>query len=142
MIVVEQSLNTSATAQRMWEVLTDHESMPRWFPAVRSVTLNPPGREERNGLGAIRHVKAVGPTIVEEVVEWDAPSRYVYVLLRGAPIRDHRGEVTVVETPGGARATWCIRFRPIIPLSGLVLRPLMNRVARDLLRGAAKLAES
>ncbi len=141
-IVVEQSLNTSATAQRMWDVLTDHESMPRWFPAVKRVTLDPPGREDRNGLGAIRHVKAVGPTIVEEVVEWDAPHHYAYVLLRGAPIRDHKGEVSVVETPGGARATWRIRFRPLIPLTGLILRPVMNRVARDLLRGAAKLAES
>ncbi len=141
-IVVEQSVTTSASAQRMWDVLTDHESMPRWFPAVKKVTLDPPGREDRNGLGAIRHVKAVGPIIVEKVVEWDAPHRYAYVLLRGAPIRDHRGEVSVVETPQGTHATWRIRFRAVIPLSGLVLRPVMNRVARDLLRGAAKFAES
>lgn len=142
MIVVEQSINTSATAQRMWEVLTDHESMPRWFPAVKKVTLDPPGKDDRNGLGAIRHVKALGPTVVEEVVEWDAPHHYAYVLLRGAPIRDHRGDVSVVETPQGARATWRIRFEPTIPLSGLVLRPFMKRLAGALLRGAAKLAES
>ncbi|MBV1860297.1 MAG: SRPBCC family protein [Nannocystaceae bacterium] len=141
-IVVEQSVNTSASAERMWEVLTEHECMPRWFPAIRKVTLDPPGQTERNGLGAVRHVKALGPLVVEEVVEWDAPHRYAYVLLRGAPIRDHRGEVSVLETPQGARATWSIRFRPMIPLSGLVLRPVMNRLARNLLRGAARFAES
>ncbi len=141
-IVVEQSITTSASAERMWEVLTDHESMPRWFPAVKKVTLDPPGRDDRNGLGAIRHVKALGPSIVEEVVEWDAPNRYVYVLLRGAPIRDHRGEVSVVSTSQGARATWRIAFRATIPLSGLVLRPFMNRLAGALLRGAARLAEA
>lgn len=142
MIVVEQSITTSASAERMWEVLTDHESMPRWFPAIKTVTLDPPGREDRNGLGAVRHVKALGPTIVEEVVAWDAPNHYAYVLLRGAPIRDHRGEVSVVATPQGARATWRIRFHATIPLSGLILRPFMNRLAGGLLRGAAKLAES
>lgn len=142
MIVVEQSITTSASVQRMWDVLTDHESMPLWFPPVKTVTLDPPGAEERNGLGAIRHVKALGPTIVEEVVEWDAPNHYAYVLLRGAPIRDHRGDVTLAETPQGTRATWRIRFRAVVPLSGLVLRPVMNRVAKGLLRGAVKLAES
>ncbi len=141
-IVVEQSITTSASVQRMWDVLTDHESMPRWFPAVKTVTLDPPGSGERNGLGAIRHVKALGPTVVEEVVEWDAPHRYAYVLLRGAPIRDHRGEVSVVKTPEGTRVTWCIRFRPILPLSGLILRPVLDRIACALLRGAAGFAET
>ena len=141
-IFVEQSVQTSASAQRVWEVLTDHESMSRWFPPVKKVTLDPPGREERNGLGAVRHIQAAGPTVVEEVVEWDAPRRYVYVLLRGAPIRDHRGEVSVVETDEGARATWKIQFRPLIPLTGVVLRPFMARLAGELLRRAVKFAEA
>jgi hypothetical protein len=80
--------------------------------------------------------------VVEEVVEWDPPHRYVYVLLRGAPIRNHRGEVRVEDAAGGTRATWRIEFEPVIPLSGLVLKPVMTRMARSLLQGAARYAES
>ena len=141
MIVVEAAHTTTASPTRLWEVLTTHENMPAWFKPVRKVVLDPPGADERNGLGAVRHIHAVGPVVVEEVVEWDAPRRYVYTLLRGAPIRNHRGEVTVEETPTGARATWRISCEPVIPLSGLVLRPALRRLAQTLLAGAAAHAE-
>ena len=141
MVVVEETHRTTASAQRLWDVLTTHEDMPKWFGPVRRVVLDPHGRDERNGLGAIRHIHAVGPAVVEEVVEWEPPRRYVYTLLRGAPIRNHRGEVTVREADGGAVATWRIQFEPVIPLSAIVMRPLMTRLARTLLRGAAKYAE-
>lgn len=140
-IVVEQSIESRASAQQLWDVLTTHEGMPEWFRPVRKVVLDPPGHDERNGLGAIRHIHALGPVVVEEVVEWDAPRRYVYKLLRGAPIRNHRGQVSVEENAGGCRATWRIEFEPVIPLSGLLLRPLMTRLARSLLRGASTHAE-
>ena len=142
MIRIEQSVISSASVQEMWDVLTHHEDLPRWFKPVRKVHLDPPGHDERDGLGAVRHMHAVGPTIVEEIVEWAPPRRYAYRLLRGAPIRDHLGEVTVEATPLGTRATWAIRFRPVIPGSGLVLRHLMNHVAKALLKGAAKYAEA
>ena len=79
--------------------------------------------------------------VVEEVVEWEPPNRYVYKLLRGAPIRNHRGQVTVEETPSGSRATWRIEFEAVLPLSGFILEPLMTRVARSLLAGASGYAQ-
>ncbi len=141
MIAVEASHRTRASAQHLWNVLTTHEEMPAWFKPVRSVLLDPPGAEERNGLGAVRHIHALGQAVVEEVVQWDAPRRYAYTLLRGAPIRNHRGEVSVEALPDGCRATWRIRFEPVIPLSGIVLRPFMQRLARMLLENAAAHAE-
>lgn len=141
MIVVKKSIISTASVERMWEALTAHEDMPKWFNPVQSVRLDPVGQPDRDGLGAIRHIKAVGPVIVEEIVEWEPPHRYVYKLLRGAPIRDHRGEVWVEATATGTRATWQIAFTPVIPLSSLVMRPMMKRVADALLRSAAKFAE-
>lgn len=141
MVVVEETHHTSASAQRIWDVLTTHENMPKWFGPVRNVVLDPPGHDERNGLGAKRYIHTIGPAVVEEVVEWEPPYRYVYTLLRGAPIRNHRGEVTVRETTQGAVATWRIQFDTVIPLSGILMRPLMAQLARTLLEGAAKHAE-
>ena len=125
----------------MWDVLTTHEQMPAWFAPVRNVVLERPGTDERNGLGAVRHIHALGPAVVEEVIEWDAPRRYVYTLLRGAPIRNHRGEVTVEETAAGTLATWRIQCEPVIPFSGWILRPALQRLARSLLKGAVRYAE-
>ncbi len=141
-IVVEEKLATTATAERIWDVLTTHEQMPAWFPAVRSVVLDPPGEPDRDGLGAVRHIQAIGPTVVEEIIEWDPPHRYVYTLLRGGPIRNHRGEVTVETSARGAVATWRIQFEPVIPLSGIVLQPFMRRLARSLLSKAVAHAEA
>ncbi|MCR9159181.1 MAG: SRPBCC family protein [Nannocystaceae bacterium] len=141
MIVVEETLRTSASPQRMWDVLTTHEEMPSWFKVVRKAVLDPAGRDERNGLGAVRHLHAVGPAVVEEVIEWEPPRRYVYALRGGAPIRNHRGEVTVEAASDGAKATWRIQFEPMIPLSGVVMRPLMTLLARTLLRNAAQYAQ-
>ena len=141
MIVIEESIESTASAQTLWDVLTTHEGMPQWFGPVRKVVLDPPGRDERNGPGAIRHIHAVGPAVVAEVVEWEPPNRYVYKLLSGAPIRNHRGQVTVEETPRGSKATWRIEFEAVLPLSGFILEPLMTRVARMLLAGASAYAQ-
>lgn len=141
MITVEESLHTTATPERMWDVLTTHEQMPAWFRPVRKVVLDPPGTDDRNGLGAVRHIHALGPVVVEEVIEWEPPHRYVYTLLRGAPIRNHRGEVTVDATPKGAIATWTIQCEPVIPGSGIVLRPALRQLARVLLTSAVAYAE-
>ena len=73
MIVVEESVTTLVSVQQMWEALTTHEDMPKWFGPVRRVRLDPIGVDDRNGLGAIRHIYAAGPPVVEEVVEWDPP---------------------------------------------------------------------
>ena len=141
MIVVEARQHTTATPERLWDVLTTHEQMPAWFRPVRDVILDPPGSVDRNGLGAVRHVLALGPVVVEEVIEWEPPRRYVYTLLRGAPIRNHRGEVTVQPSPKGAVATWTIQCEPMIPGSALVLRPVMRRLAHALLASAVAHAE-
>lgn len=141
-ILIEESIESSASVEAMWAVLTTHEDMPHWFRPVRRVVLDPPGRDERNGLGAIRHIHAIGPAIVEEVVDWQPPHRYAYRLLKGAPIRNHRGQVSIEETPKGCRTTWRIEFEAIIPLSGFLFDALMVRVARSLLEGAARYAET
>ena len=142
MIEIHQTLASTAPPERLFAVLTDHRAMPRWFPPIRRVDLDPEGSPDPNGLGAVRKVHALGPPIVERVVEWEPPRRYVYVLEAGAPIRNHRGEVRVEAAPGGSKATWTITFAPVIPGTGWLVRAVLTPAVVRMLRGAALLAEA
>src|SRR5678809_543160 len=85
-----------APRDQVFQALSDHEGFPA-FSALRRVTLRREGSPDRNGTGAIRVMYAPGLRIEEEVVSWDPPAGYEYRLLRGAPIRDHRGRISVTE---------------------------------------------
>lgn len=141
-IRIHASIESEAPAETLWSVLTRHEDMPRWAKPVKRVHLDPAGAPDRDGLGAVRHVHAIGPAIVERIVEWQPPQRYVYRLEGGAPIKQHRGEVNVQDLGGRSRATWDIEFKPVIPFTGFVIKAVLKKAVNDMLAGAAKLAEA
>jgi uncharacterized protein YndB with AHSA1/START domain len=108
----------SAPIETVFDVLTDHRGYAQITP-LRSVTLEREGDPAPNGVGAIRRLGLVGPPIREEVTEFDRPTRFVYRLLSGAPVRDYIG--TVELAPDGDRKTHVV-YRvdtfPVIPLTG------------------------
>tara|TARA_R110002096_G_scaffold434832_1_gene658055 strand:+ start:37847 stop:38275 length:429 start_codon:yes stop_codon:yes gene_type:complete len=122
----------AAPIETVWEAITDHESMSEWSP-VKRVVLDPIGKPDRNGLGAVRHMKSAGPTIVEEVIEWSPPNQYAYRLKAGAPIRDHRGVVHLTSEGSATRVCWTIEFRPKIPGSGFILVGVLRKAVGGML---------
>jgi len=132
---VRQRFN--ADPQTVWNSVTDHESMPQWSP-LKQVTLRVEGAPERNGIGAVRVMKGPGPVIEEEVVAWDPPRSYGYKLVRGAPLRNHAGRVTLDSSGSGTEVTWSVRFDPIIPGTGwlfaTVLRAALGKMLERLAR--------
>ena len=83
----------------------------------------------------------VGTTFVEEVVEYDRPTRWAYSVRSGAPVRDHLGTIDLRTVGSGTEVTWHVRAQPTVPGSGpLIARP--SKVLVDgLLKGALRLAE-
>lgn len=129
-IVLTESI--AAPIDEVWAAITDHESMADWSP-LRRVELAREGSPQRNGLGAVRHMVAVGPVIVEEVTEWSPPNRYKYRLRAGAPIRDHLGTVELRQSGARTNVTWTIQFRPIVPGSGWVILRILRMVIGGML---------
>jgi hypothetical protein len=73
-------------------------------------------RGEARGVGTVRRI-AVGPfRIDEEVVYADAPRRLVYRVVRGLPVRFHRGEM-VLDAVGESRShlSWRILVSSATP---------------------------
>ena len=93
MIEFTLTRTTAAPIETVFDALTDHRAIADYVWAVRRSTLDREGIPAPNGVGAVRRIEAVGPAIVEEIIEYQRPTGYAYKMIAGAPVRDHVGTV-------------------------------------------------
>lgn len=121
----------SASPDLVWSVLADHEGMAAWGPGLK-VALRKEGAGERNGVGAVRAIDAVGPapTIVEEVTTFEPGVRLGYRAVSGVPLRNYRGEIALDASGEGTRIAYTIAADQRLPF---VERALVAVIAKVLL---------
>jgi hypothetical protein len=91
------------------------------WPGVTHSRLTSEGSEERNGLGAIRVVRARGLDIHEEVVHFDRPNGYEYKITKGLPVK-HLGSAGLTDLGGGTtRLAWDVRLSSRLPLAARLI---------------------
>ena len=138
---VEHTVSIAAPTDRVWNLVTDHRGMPKWFP-LDTVTLDREGRPAPNGVGAERAMRGPGMNVREQVLDWVPQRSLDYRLMEGAPISCHQGRVELKPIAGGTELTWSIRYRAKIPgTSGMVQRA-MDKMLGDALPRLKQLAES
>jgi uncharacterized protein YndB with AHSA1/START domain len=142
MIEFTLTRTTTAPIETVFDAITNHRGIADSVWAVRRSTLDREGVPAPNGVGAIRRLEAVGPTIVEEIIDYQRPTRYAYKMLSGAPVRDHVGTVELREAGTGTTVSWHLRSTPKIPGVGWLLSPLLKRIIGELLKGAVNAAEA
>jgi uncharacterized protein YndB with AHSA1/START domain len=130
----------AAPAEVVFDVLTDHRGYADISP-VRKVTLERDGDPAPNGVGAIRRVSLVGPPIREEVVEYERPTRFVYRMLSGAPLRDHVGTVELTPTGDKTDVAYHVDTTPTIPVVGNVAAQAIKVAVKQLLNAIVKESE-
>jgi uncharacterized protein YndB with AHSA1/START domain len=142
-MTVEFTLTRTTTApiETVFDSLTNHRGIADYVWAVRRSTLDREGVPAPNGVGAIRRIEAVGPPIVEEIIDYRRPTRYAYKMLSGAPVRDHVGTVELREAGAGTEVSWHLRSTPKIAGLDWLLSPVLKRVIGELLKGAVNAAE-
>lgn len=136
---IELSQAVAAPPEKVFAFYTDHVGWQRWA-GVKEVVLRQTGDPPPNGLGAIRVIRARGMAFEEEITAFEPPRRLGYRLVAGAPVRDHAGEVRFEPDGAGTRVTWTIRFRPLVPGTGWVLRRVLERELRGVLAALAERA--
>jgi uncharacterized protein YndB with AHSA1/START domain len=141
MIEFTLTRTTTAPIETAFNALTDHRAIADYVWAVRRSTLDREGDPAPNGVGAIRRLEAVGPPIVEEIVDYQRPVRYAYKLLSGAPVRDHVGTVELREAGTGTEVSWHLRSTPKVSGLDRLLAPVLKRVIGELFKGAIAAAE-
>ncbi|MEY8016185.1 SRPBCC family protein [Mycobacterium servetii] len=125
----------------MFDALTDHRGIADYLWACRRSTLDREGTPAPNGVGAIRRLVVIGPPFVEEIIEYERPTRYAYKMLSGAPTRDHVGTVQLRETGAGTEVSWHLRSTLKIPGADRLMLPVFKKVIDELLKGGIAAAE-
>ena len=78
----------------------------------------------------------------EEVVAFDPPTRLVYRLASGLPVRDYRSVMTLEDDGDVTVLSWSSTFTPRIPLTGGLFRRIMSRAVDRFAAGIKAEAES
>jgi uncharacterized protein YndB with AHSA1/START domain len=150
--VLERAL--ACSAEHAFALLTEPQRMNRWSSA-RIEARAPGDGQHAAGVGALRRVYLPAPMrgVLDEVVEQsEPPTRFVYRVIGGAPVRDHRGDITIEAVPGGSRLRWEVRAQPLVPGSGALMRRMLRtgleqsldalvRVAGEAAAGAAEVED-
>ncbi|MEV0938578.1 SRPBCC family protein [Streptomyces phaeochromogenes] len=129
------SVETTAPAERIWEVLTG-EKLVHWvwvFTGLRWVSPRP------FGVGTVRDVTLLGVfTARERFFRWDEGHRFTFNVFEASlPGFRHAAEDWTIEsTPSGSRLTWTMAIEAIPLVTPLmwVSSPVIRLVKRRALR--------
>jgi uncharacterized protein YndB with AHSA1/START domain len=131
----------AAPVETVFDVLTDHAGYSKLTP-LRKSELERRGEGDPNGVGAIRKLTAVGPPMREEVIAYEAPSRFSYKVLSGLPVRDHVGTVELSQDQdGGTKMVYAVRTQPTLPVVGFAVVAAIRQAVKGLIDGVAKESE-
>ena len=132
--------NVAAPVETVFDVLTDHRGYAKITP-LRGVEIEREGDPPPNGVGAIRVLKSIGPPIREEVVEYNRPTRFVYRLLSGAPVRDYVGTVELASHNGGTQIVYHVDSTPTVPVGGAIVTAVGKAMVGQLFKAIVKESE-
>jgi uncharacterized protein YndB with AHSA1/START domain len=130
----------AASPEIVFDLLTDHRGYSKLTP-LRKTELEREGEPAPNGVGAIRVLEAIGPPLREEVIAYEAPSRFSYTLLSGLPVRNHVGTVELAPQGGGTKITYAVRTIPTLPVVGFAVVAGVKQGIKQLLNGIVAEAE-
>lgn len=128
----EVTIDIAAPPARVWELIGDPASVPRWYPLYTSCEVEGDARTLR---------RADGTVIVERLLERDEGRSYAYSVLSGLPLSDHRASFEVRPSPAGSVLAWRTRARPDDPGVDLEARLVPRQLEtleriRDLIEGS------
>jgi uncharacterized protein YndB with AHSA1/START domain len=132
---IDVKAESEAAPERVWALLADARSWPRWAPFDEAMV------EEGAGLGELRRFQTGRRTTRERVTGFEPPKRLEYELVSGIPIHDYRAEVTLAPAGDGTAIRWHSHFRAKIPGTGGLARRSLERFIEQTAEGLAREAE-
>jgi uncharacterized protein YndB with AHSA1/START domain len=127
-ITVQRTIK--APIEKIFDMISDHANYKQ-FPAVSDSRLLKLGSPGRNGVGAVRWVKAGLANFDEEITRYERPTRMDYLITRSfPPLRHQGGTVRLEKTPDGTQVTWTTTMEAKIPVLGPLLTPVFAGMLR------------
>jgi len=129
---IDVTARSEASPERVWSLLADARTWPRWAPFDDAMV------EEGEGAGELRRFRTGRRTTRERVTAFDPPYRLQYELVSGIPIRDYRAEITLTPDGEGTTIRWHSQFRAKIPGTGRLARRQLERFIEETAEGLAR----
>lgn len=122
-----------APIERVFDLISDHANY-KSFPGIKDSKLVREGKTEKNGVGALREIKAGPAWFQEEITVFERPRRLDYLIVQSRPPLEHKGgSVRIEPHPEGCRVTWTTEVGVKIPLLGALLdRVMLPQLERGL----------
>jgi uncharacterized protein YndB with AHSA1/START domain len=133
--VVHAQARVGAPPERVFAMLADPTGWPAWSGHDRGEVVSV-GTPEPQGVGAVRRFTLGRYRSVEEIVAFDRPTHFAYVLRSGLPVRGYRADVRL--TPGGeggTAITWHSEFQARVPGTGGAIRRRLQKFIEHMLVG-------
>ena len=130
----------SATPEAVFAFFADHHRFVSLFGARCTVVKTADDAAEANGLGSVRRIGPGPLSLDEEIVAFERPRRIDYAIVRGGPLKNHRGTIRFEAVPGGTEVDYVIRFDSRIPgLGSFFVKGLKHIWAREARKALAAL---
>jgi uncharacterized protein YndB with AHSA1/START domain len=137
MLEIDATAVSAAPPERLFALLADARSWPRWTAFDEAEV------EQGEGLGEIRRFRTGRVRSRERLTAFEPPRRLAYELLSGLPVRDYTAEVTLTPTSvGGTEVRWHSSFRAKLPGTGWMIRRRLDRFIVETAEGLARAGES
>lgn len=131
----------------VFQALSDHE----WF--LRGPNLNcqlvKPGREQKNGTGAIREVDVSRSIFTEKITAFRPAEYYEYKIMsfvdargRSIPLQHERGWLDFSAQCDGTRVDWHSRYEFSLPIVGKVVEIIVSMRVRKVFASLLQRAKS
>jgi hypothetical protein len=121
---VAASAESTASPDKVFAVLADHERWPEWFPSLRKVTV----LGQREGVGARRRVALRGMTVDEEFIVWDPGARWTFTGYEARPRFTRSLVEDCVLTPlsnGGTAISYTMYMDPVGVMGFVINRSVL-----------------
>lgn len=115
---VDINIKINAPVAKVWDYIQDHRGY-RNFPFVHEAVLLEKGKENQNGIGALRRISGLGLSFTERITGFNPPFRLDYSVVECTiPLIHHYGYVTLEENSGVTFVKWQTGFDVDIPVIG------------------------
>jgi ligand-binding SRPBCC domain-containing protein len=126
MQTIDVSTHIHAPIEKVWEFWANHEGYTV-LKGVSKAELLEEGRDEKNGVGAVRMERVLWVTFIEDIVTFDPPNRLEYRVKKSTiPIRHEIGTIDFTSCGTATDMHLVTRYEVTIPLVGGLLAPILT----------------
>lgn len=129
-----------ASREQVFSFFSQHERLSEIYPGAFKRIVDSRDPFNVNGIGSVRRITNFPLVLEEEVTRFNEPSLIEYRLVEDGLVKDHVGIMHFYELDNGVRTRldYTIQFRGRLPVTGFIIRNIIESVIRNALRDLAR----